>query len=207
MIFQGEGFGVVSQLRTCLAGSFFGSPIARVDSASDADEFLDGQSKLEIPYIVCVPGVVNNKSQSEPGATALTEMLELLEVYVVFDAKPDAIGRKATDFLHAVRLDLQGCLHGWNPFLAAKCKEPPVPYGYCAKNFLYSGDIFIEQDNERVVRVFDFHLQATITAQAQGFGPSNPLATESFDRIRAEFKPVDTNPVDHPFPVADLDLT
>ena len=200
MFLQGDGYGVVSQLRTCLAGSFYGSPIARVDSSPDPDVFLNGQSKITTPYIMCVPGDTNNTFQSHAGATAKTEMVERLEVYAVLDATADAIGRAAADQIHAVRLDILKCLHGWNPFLAAKCQEPTVEYGYCTKNFIFTGDSFFHFDRERLVWVFDFDLQSTITTQSQGFGPSNPVATEPLDEIRADFFPVDTNPDDHPFP-------
>lgn len=209
---QGDGYGVVSQLRVCLAGSFYGNtpdpvsgiPVARVDSSPDPRIFIDGQSKLQTPYVMCVPGDTNNIRQSQPGATALTEQLERLEVYVVLDMTPDVIGRAAIDLLHQVRLDLQACLHNWNPSLAAQCQDPPVDYGYCTKNFIFSGDSYFGDDKERLIWVFDFDLHSTITAQDQGFGPSNPVATGPLTHIHADFNPVDTDPVDHPFPVVHV---
>jgi len=212
---QGDGYGVVSHLRVCLASAFYGQvpdpgnsiPVARVDSSPDPSVFLNGQSKLETPYIMCVPGDTNNKSQSQAGSTALTEMVERLEVYAVLDTTADAISREAVDLIHRVRLDIQACLHNWNPFLAAKCQVPTVDYGYTTKNFIYSGDSFFGNDKERLVWVFDFDLQSTITAQDQGFGPSNPVAVNPLEILHADFNPVDTDPEDHPFPVAEIDVS
>ncbi len=212
MFMQGDGYGVVSHLRVCLASAFYGNeqvgpsntPVARVDSSPDPDEFLDGQSKLALPYIMCVPGDTNNISQTRSGAVAQTEMVERLEVYAVLSSKDSVIGRVAANLIHQVRLDLLKCLHNWNPFLAAKCQEPTVPYGYCTKNFIFSGDSFFFQDAERVVWVFDFDLQSTITAKDQGFGESNPAATEPLTHIHADFTPVDTDSEDHPFPVVHV---
>ncbi len=209
---QGDGYGVVSHLRVCLASAFYGQvpdpvsgiPVARVDSSPDPNVFRNGQSKLPTPYIMCVPGDTNNIKQSHPGATALTEIVERLEVYAVLDTTDDAIARAAIDKLHQVRLDILACLHNWNPFLAAKCQDPTVDYGYQAKNFIFSGDSFFGEDSERLIWVFDFDLHSTITAQDQGFGPSNPVAVNPLVHIHADFNPVDTDPVDHPFPQAEI---
>lgn len=212
MFMQGDGYGVVSQLRVCLASDFYGNtpaegsgiPVARVDSAVDPNAFLNGESKLQTPYIMCVVGDTNNKSQSSSGAVAQTEVVERLEVYAVLDAKPDVIGRAAIDLIHSVRIDINNCIHNWNPSVAASCQVPPVDYGYCTKNFIFSGDAYFHDDPERVVWVFDFDLQSTFAGAQQGFGPSNPPATQPLTHIHADFKPVDTDPTDHPFPVAHV---
>ena len=105
MFMQGEGYGVVSHMRVCLASAFYGQTldpssgknVARVDSACDPNEFLDGQSKLQTPYLMCIAGDTNNKSQTSSGQFSQTEIIERLEVYAVLDAKPDAIGRAPMD--------------------------------------------------------------------------------------------------------------
>ena len=95
---------------------------------------------------MCVPGDTNNTFQSHAGATAKTEMVERLEVYIVLDAKPDVIGRAAADQIHTVRLDILKCLHGWNPQRAAACQTPPIEYGYCTLHSIFTGDTFFHFD-------------------------------------------------------------
>jgi hypothetical protein len=215
MFMQGIRYGIVSHLRICLASDFWGNtpatgsgtPVARVDSAIHPNDFLEGQSKLKTPYIMCVPGDTNVKSPSHAGATAKTQMVERLEVYAVLDSTLDQIKRAPADILHTVRLDILKCLHGWNPGVTAKCEEPAIPYGYCPQNFIYVGDSHFESDNERVTWLFDFELESTVTTQAQGFGPSNPVASEPLERIFTDWCPSEITASEQPYPESDLDVS
>ena len=208
MYFTGIRYGLISHLRTCLnvpAGGTYneaGQP-TRVSSASDAQDFLQGQTKMIAPYIMVTLGNTTLESTSHTGSAVVVEMVERLDLYVALDNRFDKVGKDPADMVHQVRLDLLACLHGWNPQIAAKCEG--VDFGYCTKLMQYAGDSFFTSHRELVVWEFNFDLRSTLTNQSQGFGPSNPIATEPLEKIYADFNPTEVTPSENPAIQAVID--
>jgi hypothetical protein len=120
------------------------------------------------------------------------------------DARFDKVGKDPADMVHQVRLDLLACLHGWNPSTAARCES--VDFGYCSKLMTYVGDSFFTMHRELVIWEFNFDLKSTLTNADQGFGTSNPVATEPLERIHADFNPTEVTASENPATQAIVEL-
>jgi hypothetical protein len=210
MFFTGNEYGIISHLRTCLnvpAGGTYNDPggTSRVSSAADAEAFINGQTKLTVPYIMVTLGNTTVENQSHAGSTSVINMVERLDLYAVLNAKTDKVGKDAADQVHQVRLDLLACLFGWNPSRAAECATPPVDFGYCTQLMEFVGDSFFSMHREIVVWEFNFDLRSTLTVQAQGFGQSNPIAVDALESIYADFSPTEVTATENPAIQAVID--
>lgn len=197
MIFKQDTVGLIPFLRNCLKGPTYGDPKTRVSLAADFDVFLQGQTKLTVPYIVVTPGPVTIQDMDNPGAVIVRQhLIEQIDIAVVLDAARDKVGNFPVDDIHQVRIDLLRCMLGFNASVLADCNS--VNYGYITKEMRYQGDDWFSLDRERYVHEFNFTMWSEINSFEQGVGESFPAAVNDLNNIFATIEPSEIELAEQP---------
>lgn len=207
MLFKEDDVGLVAYMRNCLKGATYGDP-ARITIAADFRIYLDKKSKMTVPTIVVTPGRTTVVDQTVAGSNIVRHhLVEQIDIMVILDAKRDKSGNFPVDDVHFARLDLIGCLLGFNPSILAQCATPPVEYGYCTQEIRYVSDDWFAFDDERYVHEFEFALWSEINNIEQGVGVSQPPTNQDLNKILLDIEPSLVSAGEQPAVQAEIDGT
>ena len=203
MIYLQDDIGLIPYMRNCLKGATYGETKTRVTLAADIETYLNAQSKLTVPAWVVTPGATITEELGEPGGTLVRQhMIEQVDIFLVLDASKDKVGRIPVDQIHAARLDILGCLLGFNAFIQADCFSEA--YGYTTKEMRNVGDDWYSHDPARYVHEFNFALWSEINTCEQGVGATFPEAVQPLNKILLDIEPSEVTLSEQPAIEAEI---